>query len=69
MLSAKTFFQAAALLLFIVGAIHLMRLFTGWEVVINGWTFPMWLSIFGVAIPWYLSYNAFMLSKKKNTKK
>ncbi len=68
MLSEKTFFQATGIILSVVGLIHLLRFFTGWPIVIDGWTFPLWLSIFGVIIPWYLAYNAFTLAGKKSRK-
>lgn len=43
----RPFTVAAAFLLELVGLVHIIRLFAGWEIVIEGMTVPMWLS--GVA--------------------
>ena len=64
MVSVKTFLQIAGVIFTIVGLLHLLRLLTGFHVVFGSWTFPMWLSIIGVIIPWYLAYNAWNLTKK-----
>ena len=65
MLSAKTFLQLVGTIFAVIGALHLLRLFFGWQIVLVRWTVPLWVSFFGVIIAWYLAYNAFMLSKKK----
>lgn len=68
MLSAKTYLQLIGLIFAILGALHLLRLFTGWQIIVVGWTVPLWISVFGVIIAWYLAYTAFMLTKKKTRK-
>lgn len=37
MLSANTFFQIAGVIFSIVGILHLLRLLTGFQVVLGGW--------------------------------
>lgn len=69
MLSAKTFLQLVGTIFAVIGTLHLLRLFTGWQVVLVGWTVPLWISLFGVAIAWFLAYNAFSLAKRKISKK
>lgn len=64
MLSIKTFLQIAATIFTIVGLLHLLRLLTGFQVVFGSWVLPMWFSVFGVLLPWYLAYNAWVLAKK-----
>ncbi len=64
MLSTKTFLHVAGIIFSIVGLLHLLRLLTDFQVVFGRWVLPMWLSIIGVIIPWYLAYNAWMLAKK-----
>jgi hypothetical protein len=54
---------AAAIVLFLAGIAHLVRLFYSWEVAINGWNMPIWISLIGTIIPIYLSYN---LLKSRN---
>lgn len=39
-----------------VTAAHLCRLFQGWEIVIGGYTVPMWASIPGALVPGALAY-------------
>ncbi len=64
MLSTKTFLQTAGTIFSIVGLLHLLRLLTGLQVVFGTWQLPMWLSVIGIILPWYLAYNAWMLAKK-----
>jgi len=45
--------------------LHLIRLFTGWTIVIAGFVVPVWVSFFGVIIAWGLAYSAFTLARKK----
>ncbi len=68
MLSAKTFLQLVGTIFTIIGTLHLLRLLTGWQVVLVGWAVPLWISLFGAVIGWYLAYTAFSLAKKKNKK-
>lgn len=35
----------------LVAFTHLLRLLLGWEVIIDGWTSPMWISVIGVLVP------------------
>lgn len=54
---------AAAVLFFLVGAAHLIRIFYGWNVTINEYEIPMWTSFIGTAIPLYLSKSLLKLRK------
>lgn len=65
MLSAKTLLKVVGVIFAAVGFIHLLRLLTGFQIILGTWDVPLWISIIGVIISWYLSYNAFTLSKKK----
>lgn len=47
----------------LVALVHLLRLVSGWEVIIDGWVAPMWSSALGVLIPGTL---AFLLWKEAN---
>lgn len=67
-MSAKTFLQVVGIIFSLVGGVHLLRLLAGWDIVIGGWMVPMWVSLLGVILPWYLAYNAFTLAKKKYKK-
>jgi hypothetical protein len=54
---------AAAVLFFLVGAAHLIRIFYGWKVTINQCEIPMWISFIGTAIPLYLSKSLLKIRK------
>ena len=64
MLSTKTYFQISGIIFFIVGLLHLLRLFTGWTVILAGFVIPLWVSILGVLLAWCLAYSAWSLGKK-----
>ncbi len=54
---------AAAIVLFLAGMAHLIRIFYGWDVIINGWKMDTWVSFIGTIIPLFLSYSLLKLRK------
>ena len=42
--AVKPFILTAVLVLVLIALVHLVRLFTGWEVVVNGFVVPVWWS-------------------------
>ena len=54
---------AAAIVLFLAGISHLIRIFYGWEITISEWKMPIWVSFIGTIIPIFLSYNLLKLRK------
>jgi hypothetical protein len=54
---------AAAIVLFLAGIAHLIRIFYGWEIKIHEWNMPTWLSFIGTIIPLFLSYSLLKLRK------
>ena len=54
---------AAAIVLFLAGISHLIRIFYGWEITISEWEMPIWVSIIAGTIPVFLSYNLLKLKK------
>jgi hypothetical protein len=69
MVSAKTYFKISGVIFFIVGLLHLLRLFTGWTVILDGFTIPLWVSVLGVLFAWFLAYSAWILAGKGKSKK
>jgi hypothetical protein len=47
----KPFTTIAVLFLALIAVVHLLRLFTGWEVIVVGFAIPVWWSVFGVLVP------------------
>ena len=42
--AVKPFILTAVLVLVLIALVHLVRLFTGWDVVVNGFVVPVWWS-------------------------
>jgi hypothetical protein len=51
----KPFTKIASLLLGIIALIHLLRLITHWQVAVNGFELPVWISIIGFIVASVLS--------------
>jgi hypothetical protein len=67
-MKSHNFAQAATAILVLAGSLHLIRTILGWEVVIGGWTVPVWLSWVAIFVTGYLVYHGLELSKKKGKK-
>jgi hypothetical protein len=46
----KPFTTIAVIFLTLIAVVHLLRLFTGWEVIVVGFAIPVWWSAFGLLI-------------------
>ena len=53
----------AAIVLFLAGIAHLIRIFFAWELTVKEWQIPVWVSFIGTIIPIFLSYNLLKLRK------
>jgi len=47
----KPFVALASIIFAVVAILHALRLLYGWEVTINGWAVPMWVSVIGFVVP------------------
>jgi len=45
---------AAAIVLFLAGISHLIRIFYGWEITMSEWEMPIWVSFIGGDYPYIL---------------
>lgn len=52
-----------SIFLFILGISNLIRIFYGWNVIINKSEMPIWASFIGAAIPLYLAKEILKLRK------
>jgi len=59
----KVYYKTVSTIFLIIGILHLLRIFQGWEAVIGGVVIPLWASWAAVIIAGYLSYRGFSLSK------
>ena len=46
----KPFTAIAAVVFAVVALLHVLRLFQGWEVTINGMAVPLWVSVVGMVV-------------------
>jgi hypothetical protein len=56
-MSQKTFSVVAGLIFFLIAVMHGLRLALKWEVVLNGWPAPMWVSAVAILITAYLAFE------------
>lgn len=63
-MTQKLYLRTAATIFGVIAVLHVLRLLLGWQIVIGGVTFPMWLSWIGPFVASYLSYTGFRLSSK-----
>lgn len=63
-MSQKTFNGICALLFGVVGLMHACRVVRGWEIVIGGWSAPLFASWIGLVVAFYLCYAAFQLMRR-----
>lgn len=61
----RMYFVAAGAIFTVVGVGHLLRVFTGAEVVIMGWNVPIFLSWMGILVTSYLAYASFHLASRR----
>jgi hypothetical protein len=60
----KFYLRFAASIFGLISILHVLRLLLAWQIVIGGYTFPMWLSWIGPFVAGFLSYEGFRLSRK-----
>jgi hypothetical protein len=60
----KPFTTIAVIVFSIIALIHLLRLFLGWEVMINGIIVPIWISVPGFLVASGLALMLLRESKK-----
>ena len=64
-MSNKNYFKISGIIFAVVGVAHLLRVLLGWDVVIGGWSVPVWFSVIAVVILAFLSYTALKFAGKK----
>jgi len=49
----------------LIALLHALRLIYGWNVAIEEWTVPVWVSAVGFLIAGYLAVQGFLLTRKQ----
>ncbi len=63
-MSQKTFSLAAGLIFLLIAVMHVLRLVLRWEVVLNGWSVPMWVSVVAIVIAACLAFEGLKPSRR-----
>ena len=63
-MSQKTFSLAAGLIFLLIAVMHVLRLALKWEVVLNGWSVPMWVSVVAIVIAACLAFEGLKPSRR-----
>lgn len=61
----KTYFYIASIIFLIVGVVHFLKIFIGFEIQIFGISYPLWLSWVEMIISLCLSCVGFRLGNKE----
>lgn len=56
-MSSKAFSRVAGLVFLLVAIAHLLRAVLGWSVFVDGWAFPMWLSVLAIIAAGFLAFE------------
>ena len=59
----RNFNRWAAGLFSIVSALHLIRAVSGWEMQVNGWTIPIWVSWLAFVVLGWLALSSWKLPR------
>jgi hypothetical protein len=60
-MNQKTFSLVAGMIFLLVAVMHVLRLALKWEVVLNGWSVPMWVSWLALVIAGFLAFEGLKL--------
>ena len=62
-LKQNDYIRVTGLIFLIVAVLHVLRIFTGFEIEIDGYELPVWVSIIGAGVAGYLAYSSQKLKK------
>ncbi|HEY4489205.1 MAG TPA: hypothetical protein VJA87_01855 [Candidatus Paceibacterota bacterium] len=63
-MNKKTYLTLTAVVFSVVGLMHLLRIFTGFTVLLGGVVVPLWASWLGVLVAGLLAVSGFRLAGK-----
>ncbi len=64
-MSQKTFSFVVGLAFLLIAVMHVLRLAFKWEVVLNGWSVPMWASAVAIVMTAYLAFVGLKPSRRR----
>jgi hypothetical protein len=54
----------SGIVFFLIALVQLLRLVFQWDIIINGWYVPAWVSVVAVVVAGYLSFRGFRLVER-----
>lgn len=63
-MSTRAYAATSGVIFFLVAVLHLLRLVWQWDMIIGGWHVPAWVSIVGILVPSFLSFQGFRLFRQ-----
>ena len=63
-MNQKTFSLVVGLIFLLIAVMHGLRLALKWDVVLNGWSVPMWVSWVALLIAGYLAFEGLKLGRR-----
>jgi len=63
-MNQKTFVSVVSVIFLLAALVHVARLALGWQVAVNMWAVPMWVSWVAILITGFLAFEGFRLSRR-----
>ena len=63
-MNTRAYAFTSSIIFFLVALMHLLRLIQQWNVIINGWYVPAWVSIVSLLVAGFLSLQGFRLFRQ-----
>jgi hypothetical protein len=63
-MSQKAFSLVVGLTFLLIAVMHVLRLALKCEVVLNGWSVPMWVSAVAIVVTAFLAFESLKLSRR-----
>jgi hypothetical protein len=63
-MNTRSYAITSSVIFFLVALAHLLRLVWRWDVMIDGWHVPAWVSIVGLLVAGFLSFQGFRLFRQ-----
>lgn len=62
-MNQKKFSLVAGVIFLVIAVLHLLRIVSGWEVLVAGVSIPLWVNWVGLMVAGYLGYTGIKQSK------
>jgi hypothetical protein len=60
-MTVRTYAAVSSIIFLLVALVQLLRVILQWDIAINGWHPPIWVSIVAIVIAGFLSFAGFRL--------